>query len=335
MIRWIAVLSAVCLAYPLATLADTVTMVDGMVLEGKINKETPEYVILLVYNESGRVRIPRYRIKAIDYDFPTKAAALKPDDYKGHYDLGAWAFHRGMYAEAIQELEKAKGQPGAGEDLYKLLGLAYDRTGDFQKALQSYKEYLRTHPDDKEVAQRVDELGKSLNPTATAEGPKPKTTVAEGLENSFKWVAEPWKEANPCAVSISVDPANGNRTISVQIQAGNKDKSAFGGNGANGLNLSDCKEMVCKIYHDSPAEIRLATAFINAQGEYVESREQKVAGNNWVTYAVPLTGNAFKSAKTEWNYKAALEGKENVTRVVFLVYGQRALNLYVDSIFFR
>jgi tetratricopeptide (TPR) repeat protein len=270
-----------------------------------------------------------------NYDFPTKAASLKPDDYKGHYDLGVWAFQRGMYPEAIQELEKAKGQEGPA--YYKMLGQAYDRTGDFQKALQNYKEYLRDHLEDKEIAQRADELNKSLAPAtaATAVAAQPKSQVAEGLESSFKWFAEKWDNANPCTASVSADPNNGNRTITVQIQAGTKDKAAFSGIGPNALNLNDCKEMLCKIYHTAPGEVRLASAFINSQGEFFESREQKIAPNQWVTYVVPLTGKTFKSAKTDWNFRSELEGKQNISRVLFLVYGQRAADMYVDSIFFR
>jgi hypothetical protein len=60
-----------------------------------------------------------------------------------------------------------------------------------------------------------------------------------------------------------------------------------------------------------------------------------VPPNTWVKLTFPLKNKDLKSAKSGWTYKSDLEGSENVTRVLFLVYGRTELNLFVDRIFFR
>lgn len=318
---------------------DRIVMVDDLALEGRIHQETPAFVILMVHDEAGRVKIPRERIKTIEYDFATKAAALADDDYKGHYDLGSWAFQRGMYAEAIGELEKAKGQQDVGPDLHKMLGISYDKQENFKSAYENYTEYLRSNPGDAEIKARTDELAKTFAPRTTLTANTPEVTnkpkVDEGLEGIFRWYAERWDNANACTVSVAVDPDSGNRTIAVQGQGGGKDKIAVGGSGARPLDLSESKDMLFMMYHTGASDARVAVAFINQQGEFFESREQKVAPNTWVKLTYPMKNKDFKSAKSGWNYKSDIEGAQNVSRVLFLVYGRTDLNLFIDRIFFR
>lgn len=331
----VCLLVAVC-AWFVRAEGDRIVMVDDLSIEGRIHQETPEFVILVVHDETGRVKIPRTRIKAIEYDFAAKAASLAPEDYKGHYELGLWAFQRGMYAEALGELEKAKGKEGAEPDLYKMLGVSYDRKEDFKSAYENYKEHLRTHPDDAEIKARADELAKSVAPaaveTTTATTKKPK--VDEGLEGIFRWYAEKWDNANTCTVSVSVEAETGNKVISVVGQAGGKDKIAIGGNGKP-LDLSGAKEVLCMVYHSDKVDTRLAVAFTNQQGEFFESREQKVPPHSWVKVTFQLKSKDLKSAKSEWKYTSDLEGAKDITRVVFLVYGRTELNMFIDRIVFR
>ena len=318
---------------------DRIIMVDDLAIEGRIHQEAKDFIILMVHNEAGRVQIPRSRIKSIEYDFATKAAELADDDYKGHYDLGVWAFQRGMYAEALSELEKAKGQQGAGPDIYKMLGVSYDKQEDFKSAYENYKEHLRMNPNDEEIKARADELAKSVAPAEkvapTTHKPVTKSKVPEGLEGIFRWYAERWDNANKCAVSVSVDPDSGNRVISVQGQGGKQDKIAVGGSGARPLDLSESKQMFFMVYHSGKTKARIAVAFINRQGEFFESREQHVAPNSWVKLTYDLKKNDFKSAKTKWNYKSGIDGAQNIARVLFLVYGRTDLNLFIDRIFFK
>lgn len=317
-------------------LADTVEMKNGLMLEGKVHLETPEFIVLLVYHEAGRVRIPRHLIKSIDYDFATKAAALTEDDYKGHYELGVWAMGKGKYTDAIQEFEKVKGHQGAGADLYKLLGQACDKIGLLDKAYESYKEHLRLHPEDAEVQKRVDELAKKLN--LGAEAPANKPQLWEGLEVDFRWNAEKWDNANPCTVQTTADKDTGNRMLVMQAQPGNKDKVALGGTGA-AMNLSESKQIIFKVFHNGVAAVDLAVAFKNQANEFFETKMEKVPPNTWTNVIVPIAGGVFKSTRNQFGpYTDTLGGKEDIRQIYFLLYGpcaQRGLTLYVDHIGFR
>jgi tetratricopeptide (TPR) repeat protein len=319
---------------------DRIVMVDDLAIEGRIHEEAPDFIILMVHNEAGRVKIPRNRIKAIEYDFATKAASLADDDYKGHYDLGVWAFQRGMYAEAISELKKVKGQQDVGPDIHKMLGVSYDKQEDFKNAYENYKEHLRTNPDDEEIKTRASELARSVAPennkvAPTTQKPVTKPKVTEGLEGIFRWYAERWENANKCSVSVTVDPDSGNRVIAVQGQGGGQDKIAVGGSGTRPLDLSESTEMLFMVFHNGKNDARLAVAFINKQGEFFESREQRVAANSWVKMSFKLKEKDFKSAKVGWNYKTGIEGAQNISRVLFLIYGRTDLNMFIDRIFFK
>ncbi len=322
-----------CLAFP--AWADTVEMNNGLKIDGKIHLETPEFIVLLVHNESGRVRIPRKDIKSIDYDFASKAANLKDDDYKGHYDLGVWAMGKGKYAEAIQEFERVKGQAGAGPDLYKLLGQAYEKRTQFDKAYEQYKEHLRLQPGDAEIKKRVDELAKQLGVGATT---AQKPQIKDGLEVDFQWSPEKWNNSNPCTVQLTSDKDTGNRMLVLQAPGGTKDKLAFGGTGQP-LDLTESKEIICKVFHNGVAPIEFAVAFKNQAGDFFETDQKRAAPNSWVNLIVPIAGKSFKSTRNQFSsYTDTLEGKDRIKQIYVLIYGpcaQRELTLYVDHIFFR
>ena len=310
-------------------------MNNGLKLEGKIHLETPEFIVLLIHNEAGRVRIPRKEIKSIDYDFASKAATLKDDDYKGHYDLGVWAMGKGKYAEALQEFERVKGQAGAGPDLYKLLGQAYEKRSQFDQAYEHFKEYQRLNPGDAEVKKRVEELAKQLGVGAVA---APKPQVKDGLEADYQWTPEKWNNSNACTVQATADKDSGNRMLVLQSQGGNKDKVAFGGTGQP-LDLTESKEIIFKIYHNGVAPAQLAIAFKNQAGDFFETDLKRAAPNTWVNLVVPIAGKAFKSTRNQFSsYADTLEGKEKIRQLYVLIYGpcaQRELTLYMDHVFFR
>lgn len=316
--------------------ADTVQMKNGLKIEGKVHLETPTFIILLVYNDSGRIRIPRSQIASIEYDFESKALALEEDDYKGQYELGVWAFSKGMYDEAIQQFEMVKGKEGAGADLLKLLGQAYDKKGQLDKAYECYKDYLKFHPKDAELKKRADEIYKELGlGEDTTEKPKPKPKVVDGLESLFTWKPEKWAGTNPCTVSPTADKDTGNKMFVLQVKDGNGEKSAFSGVGKDPLDLSEVKEMIFKAYHNGKRRVYIAVAFTNKQGEYFESRQKTVAPNTWAKLKIELDGKSFKSQKSGWKHSVPIGGKGHINRVVFLIYQPQPLTMYVDHVFFR
>ena len=312
--------------------ADTIYMKTGLKIDGKVHIETPEYVILLVYNESGRVRIPRDQIDRIEYDFATKAAKIKADDVKGQYELGVWAMEKGMYAEAIAQFEKVKGQGGA--DTLKRLGELYERRSLLEKAHENYKNYLLTHPDDSAVKQKVDDLANKLG-LAVGSNPVLKPKVVEGHEVHYRWNGEKWpNQTNTCAVSLVPDPNTGNQMLAIQAQAGNLDKIAFSGKGA-ALDLSASKEIIFKVFHNLPQNAILAIAFKNKDNEYFESKQLSVPAQAWSNQTLKIDGNDFKCKKSEWAFTSPIEGRDNIKEIIVLVHTQRDMTMYMDFIFFR
>ncbi len=321
--------------------ADTVEMTNGLKMEGKVQLETEDFIILLVYDETGRIRIPRSQIKGIEYDFDSKAEGLAEDDFKGHYDLGVWAFEKGMYKEAIAQFEKVKGKEGAGKDLLKLLGQSYDKRKQIDKAYENFKEYLKFNQQDTALKARADEIAKELGigdaPVKTQAKDKPK--IKDGLEAQFKWKSESpatgWKDANPCSVMRTADQDTGNKMIVIQTPGGKNEKVALSGVGANPLNLSNSNEILFKAYHDGSRPIDVAVAFTNKNGEFFESKPIRVPGSAWTKQSISLTGKNYKSKQTNWQYKTELGGKGHINSVYIMINTRKKFTMYIDHIFFK
>jgi hypothetical protein len=313
--------------------ADTVFMKDTKLrIEGKVLRETDEYVLLLVYNDKGQIRIPKSQIERIEYDIKTQLANLKDDDNAGKYKVGVWAMNKGMFPEAIVVFEDLKGKDGAGPDLLKLLGQAYEKRQQPDKALMNFNDYLRLHPEDTVVAERVKELSKEVNPEASADPKVPAKNLDSGLAGTGAWTDEKWPDAIPCTCQMTTDK-DGKKIIVVQTQGGAKDKSAFTRTG--NLNLTDNKEMVFRISQNGSTPINIAVAYINAKNEFMESKQLKVPANSWSTLSVKLDDKQFKSQANGWKFSDPLEGKENVQRISFLIYERRPITLWIDGIFFK
>jgi len=328
-------------------LADTVEMKpegddpskEGLKLEGKVQKEYEEYIVFLVDNEKGKVRIYKNKIKNIEYDINTMTEKLKPDDYAGRYKIGQWAMDKAMYAEAIEIFEKLKegikdGKEGAGPDLLKLLAQAYENRTQLDKALENYSDYSKLHPEDTAVAAKVTELSKIINPDPTvAPGDKTKPKNVDGLEGDGTWVAENW--GNVAKVQFSVDPVTGNKTVAMQSEGGDKEKIAISRTGQP-LDLSESHEMILRVNHNSAAPVAMAFAFINAQGEFHETKQMRVPPGSWTNLSIKVDGKTFKANRNNFkDYDLEIEGKGNIKRIAFLVYSQKPILLYLDAIFFK
>jgi tetratricopeptide (TPR) repeat protein len=310
------------------------TTKEGLKLEGKVHKEYEDYIIFLVDNDKGKVRIPKNKIKNIEYDINTQTEKLKPDDYAGRYRVGQWAMDRAMYAEAIEIFEKLKGQEGPGPDMQKLLAQAYEKRQQLDKALENYSDYARLHPDDAAIAAKVKELNDIVNPevkVATPDKNKPK--IVDGLEGDGTWVAENW--GNPAKVQFSVDPLTANKTIAVQSEGGAKDKIAVSRTGQP-LDLSESHEMILRVNHNGDQAVNMAFAFINAQGEFHETKHMRVPPGSWTNLSIRIDGKNFKANRNNFkDYDLEIDGKGNIKRIAFLIYSQKPILLYMDAIFFK
>ena len=315
-----------------AVRADTVFMKEtNLRIEGRVLRETDEYVVLLVYKEAGQIRIPKSKIKRIEYDIKSQLAGLQDDDYPGHYKVAVWAMDKGKYKEAIDLFKKLEGTDGLGPDYLKLLGQCYDNTKQLDKALKCFSDYALIHPDDKETSDRKNELAKLVNPEAPGT-PQPAKNLDSGLAGTGAWQDEKWQDAIPCTCQMTTDK-DGKKVIAVKTTGGAKDKSAFTRTGA--LNLKDNKEMVFRIFQNGSTPLNMSVAFIDSKNEFMESKQLKIPGNTWSTMSVKLDEKGFKSAKNGWKQVDSLDERDNVQRIIFLVYERRPVTLWIDGIFFK
>jgi hypothetical protein len=123
--------------------------------------------------------------------------------------------------------------------------------------------------------------------------------------------------------------------VVIQEQGGTQEKAAISRTGQP-LNLTDSKQMVFRVFHNSAAPVPLAIAFINAAGEFHESRQIRVPANSWVPITQNIEGKIYKANRNNFkDYDLELEGRERVNRIAFLVYSQKAFTMYLDAIFFK
>lgn len=321
--------------------ADTIRLANGLELEGKIIEETKEYVILRIERAGGEqvgsLRIPLSKIArdkngkpAIEYDIATQLEKLAPDDWAGNYRVGVWAYNKGMYADAVRQFVKVKSKPGAGEELLKLLSKSYEQLGRLREARDCWAQWLLMHKDDAEALKRVAELDKQLQGTESAAPKKPRTV--EGLEADGVWFGERWDNADRCRVGTTVDEKTGNRLIVMQTAGtGDHDKVAFTRVGPP-QDFTGCTELRFRMYHNGSSRTQVALALISSSGEFFESRKKRVPANSWTTVSIPLNRKDFKSAQSNWKHTTDVKGKDKITRITFLIYGDRPTTLYLDGV---
>lgn len=331
--------------------ADTVVMTNGLKLEDcTVLKELPDYLVVTMERDGavGSVKIPKWKIRAIEYDIAAAMAKLAPEDYRGHFELGRRALSKNLYKEAIELFDyalvsvregKADGE-GVIPDAYRLLGLAWEFAGDPAKALAAYEDYARSVPGDAAVRKKIEELAAVVKKEDVKPGPaapaKPATT--EGYEASG-WSFRPW--GYPATVVIQTEAATGNKILTVQGRPADPakpaDKTAFGRILAPPLDLTKTPRLTFKAYNGDKRNLHLAVFFINAAGEQYESRQLTIRPG-WNDYEVRLDEKSFKSNKNQWqSYDLAFDGRQAVRELVLLIYhgaNQQPL-LSVDSIFFR
>ena len=317
---------------PFAVRADTIYMKDtNLRIEGKILRETSDYVLMMVFEDHGQIRIPKEKIRKIEYDIKTQLANLKDDDVAGHYKVAVWAMDKGLYTDVISILTSLEGKDGVGPEYSKVLAQAYDKTQQLDKALKCYQDYDKLHPGEADVTARIAELTKLVNPES-ASSPQPAKNLDSGLAGSGTWQDEKWPDAIPCTCQMTTDK-DGKKIITVQSTGGTKDKAAFTRTG--NLNLKDSKEMVFRICQNSAKPVQIAIAMIDSKNEFMESRPLMVPGNSWSTLTLKLDDKRFKSAANKWQFVDSLDNRDNVQRIVFLVYDHRPVTLWIDGIFFK
>jgi tetratricopeptide (TPR) repeat protein len=327
---------------PAARAADTVVMkTTGLTLSGRVERETEEFIILALGNDGedvGAIRIPRNTIKTVEYDVNTQLDRLDIDDDMGHYKVALWAIEKGKYPDAIRILEELDGSEDVGPERYKVLGKCYETQEQLDKALQNYSDYLKAKPDDTEIKAKVDALAAKVGPDPNATDPnatpttKPK--VFEGLEASGQWITENWGQ--PGKTQITEDKATSNKMVASSSEGGDKDKYAISRVSPPLLNLSGLKEMQFRIFHNSATPLNIAIAFQNEAGEFHETKQFRIPGNVWTDKTLSIDGKVYKATRNQFQeFNQELEGRERISKILFLIYGQRRFDMHIDGVFFK
>lgn len=112
--------------------------------------------------------------------------AKYPEDVDALHQAGMLAINAGAYAEAVKILEQAYNQAekGTNQELQLNLIYAYEYDGQFNKAYELMKEYVKLYPGDVEAAREYEFLktrtGTSKTPSERAEAEAAKQEAASG-----------------------------------------------------------------------------------------------------------------------------------------------------------
>lgn len=87
-----------------------------------------------------------------------KSAQVAPKDYKGHLQMGVTYRHLEMYEEAKVSLEKANQLTPGNSDIIFQIGLVVEAQGDFELAVEVYKDALQYDPLYEEAVVALDRL---------------------------------------------------------------------------------------------------------------------------------------------------------------------------------
>jgi len=341
---WAAVLAVAAL--PVFSLrADTVYMVDGLAISGKVREVTDERVFLLL--DDGVIGIPRQRIKRIDYDIESRKTLVAPDDFNGRYELALLALDKNRRDVAVDELKASAGKPGVPPEAWKKLAFILRDAGDDKGAFIAVSEYLKLAPEDPEAAALQDALAKKITPPKPAQQPAPPPAAGatqqpvetkpspepaqaqpqkpEGLEDD-RWQVEGW--GNPATVQVTV--SDGNKMLAiVSPEGGKQDKTAV--SVSRRLDLSGKKRLLFSAHVEGAQPLQLAVAFIT--DDYYESRLVALKPGWNTDVAIDVSGQDFKSRATNWAFKTPINNLNRVNRLVFLIYNFRvAANIFLDDI---
>ncbi len=77
-----------------------------------------------------------------------RALSISPDDADILCNMGIFYFNLGKIPEAIYTLRRARAIDETDADTILYLGRAYDTSGDYNAALDLYKEFMKKNPDD-------------------------------------------------------------------------------------------------------------------------------------------------------------------------------------------
>ncbi len=347
--------------------ADTVFFRHGTRLECKVEGETPEGLRVLLPDaadvpsglgapsaaDGAETPIPPSAIldpetiERIEYDFESRTAALEPDDWQGHYDLGRWAEERGMRRRALMQYLYVQGKEGVPTEVYLRIGRLYEavRPPAPKQAAAAYRRYLHLAPEAsdasgvREALERLETAGEAdpsdtPDPSGAVAPPAGAAREGDWLE-AGDWQRDGWGNEGS-ARTVENTAAGDDRVLELRYRTGDHDKAAF--TRTVRQNLSNARQIVFDVYNPENHPVKIAVALTTLPGyTWYESGVRTAQPGGWTTgIAFNLTRETWKSEASNWAFKTSPGNLERVERMSVLVYNPRNSGvLYLDRIHFE
>lgn len=328
--------AALLLISALSIYADMIYFHGETSLECDVVKVTEQQVTIRV--AKGIFAFPRDRVKHIEYNYEKKKNMLGKEDYRGHYELGVWCMDCDQEENALTQFLYVEGKPDIPDEVFLRIAQIYLKRDDKEKAIEYYRKYLATHPDDELVMKKMEDLAGSLS----SKGPDTDTKkdfqkADEGLEILADWRIEKWGNPGELSLKKTIEKNVENRLLKIEYSAKNSDKTAvrlqFGGK----KDLTGRKQCVMDVFNPEKRALSLAIAFVTAPGYVWYESKCKVLNPGWNLHvSYDMTENKFKAKETGWRFTSPLKNRDNVIQFIILLYnGTRKGTLYADNIQFK
>jgi len=153
--------------------------------------------------------------------------------------------------------------------------------------------------------------------------------ILEDFEAGNSFRAENWPNANP--VTLEVVQREGSRMLHVATPGGGQEKIAFSRPVA--MDWSSRTQLTLDIESTATEAVRLAIAV--ETDTFYESRPRIIRPGVNKAVSFNLDAGDFKSVKTGWTHATAVNQRNYVVRLYFLVYYARKADFYVDNIYLK
>lgn len=161
----------------------------------------------------------------------------------------------------------------------------------------------------------------------TAFDPAAKEWVLDNFEKSHNWGSVPWKNANPCR--LSVVEGTETKRIQMEILGGAQDKSAIVRK-LNKLDITSRSQILMDVDNQCGEQFQIAIALIT--NTYYESRPKwlRPGLNRGVSF--DLSARDFKCSASNWAHSAALKQTNSSLYLHLLVYYNQPGKILFDNI---
>jgi len=320
----------------LSICADTVYFHGETSLECDVVKVTEQQVTVRV--AKGIFAFPRERVKHIEYNYEKKKNMLGKEDYRGHYELGVWCMDCDQEENALTQFLYVEGKPDVPDEVFLRIAQIYLKRDDKEKAIEYYRKYLATHPDDELIMKKMEDLIKGIS-TSTSD-PEPKTDFQkadEGLEILADWRVEKWGNPGKLSLKKTIEKNVENKLLKIEYSAKNSDKTAVRLQFRGKTDLTGRKQCLMDVFNPEKRALSVAIAFVTAPGYVWYESKSKVLTPGWNLHvSYDMTENKFKAKETGWRFISPLKNRDNVIQFIILLYnGARKGTLYVDNVQFK